>query len=135
MSDATLPAAFSDLEGWARRYAHPDFNERYARRLASTQAELEAFYRALTPRVEAIGAYLDGCSMPLPTSQARLLALALAFMDVAPAVELYHQPAVPAGFDARRARVIEHVAASAQDSNEPRMAVSERPPKGRGARS
>lgn len=107
---ATLPASFADLEHWAQRFGGATFNARYASRLRADQPTLEAFYAALAPRMEAIAAHLDGHPVDaLPPPERRLLELALAFMDVAPAVELYRQPQVPDGFDARRAELIEHV--------------------------
>ncbi len=117
MSSAALPAAYAALEPWAQRFAKPQFDARYAARVHSSQAELEAFYAALAPDIEAIAAHLDAFppdALPLP--QMRLLQLVLAFMDIAPAVELYHQPTVPLGFDARRAHMKEHVMAVGKES-------------------
>jgi hypothetical protein len=54
----TLPAEFADLEsfgGWSL----PTENERYAKRLASSMDELQAFYDAAFPRMEAGANYLD----------------------------------------------------------------------------
>lgn len=107
MSSASLPTGFTDLEVWAQRFAWARFEDRYRQRLASSQHELEAFYAALAPRAEAIASLLDTFSEPLDDAHQRLLHLVLAFMDVAPAVELYHQPDVPLGFDATRATFIE----------------------------
>ena len=53
----TLPAEFADLEpfaDWALRAER----ERYAKRLASTMDELQAFYDAAFPRLE------DGARVP-----------------------------------------------------------------------
>src|SRR5207302_9519159 len=49
---ATLPADFSDLEPFAD-WAIPTERARYAKRLASTMDELQTFYDAALPRLEA----------------------------------------------------------------------------------
>jgi len=46
-----LPAAFTELEPFAD-WALPTERERYAKRLASTMDELQAFYDAALPRLE-----------------------------------------------------------------------------------
>ena len=49
---ALLPADFADLEPYAD-WALPGEGARYAKRLASTMDELQAFYDAAFPRLEA----------------------------------------------------------------------------------
>ena len=54
----SLPAEFADLEpfsDWCLQFER----ERYAKRLASTMPELQTFYDAAFPRLEAILEYLD----------------------------------------------------------------------------
>ena len=55
---AALPNDFADLaafSGWAL----PSERERYAKRIASTMDELQTFYDALLPRLDAAMTYLD----------------------------------------------------------------------------
>ena len=53
-----LPAGFADLEAFAG-FALPTERERYAKRIESSMAELQAFYDAAVPRLEAAMTYLD----------------------------------------------------------------------------
>ena len=55
---ATLPTDFADLEPFAD-WALESEAERYAKRLGSSMDELQAFYDAAFPRLEAATAYLD----------------------------------------------------------------------------
>ena len=55
---ATLPAEFADLEPFSDWCLESE-RERYAKRLASTMDELQAFYDAAFPRLEAAMEYLD----------------------------------------------------------------------------
>jgi hypothetical protein len=57
-TSVTLPAEFADLEPFAD-WALPTEGERYAKRIASTMDELQAFYDAAFPRSEAAATYLD----------------------------------------------------------------------------
>jgi hypothetical protein len=97
-----LPVAFADLQphaGWAL----PTETERNTRRLASTQAELEAFATAMVPRLDDIAGYLSTFPLNAMPEEARaLFHLMLSVAEVAPAVESYRRSAVPFGFDSRR---------------------------------
>ena len=53
-----LPAAFADLEPYAQ-WSLPTESERFAMRLSSSMDELQAFYDAALPRLDAAVAYLD----------------------------------------------------------------------------
>ena len=53
MADALLPAEFSDLEPFVADWCLDSEPERYAKRLASTMDEIQAFYDAIFPRAEA----------------------------------------------------------------------------------
>jgi hypothetical protein len=109
MSARQLPESFGDLEQLADRWALPTENERHARRLASTMAELRSFYDAVLPRIDAILAYLNDFPLDnLPDEAQALLHLSLSLAEVAPAVELFGQPEVPDGYDSRRITVVEH---------------------------
>jgi hypothetical protein len=90
-----LPAQFADLEAFAG-WALPTERERYAKRIDSTMAELQAFYDAAFPRMEAVLAYLD--QFPLDTfadDAQRLLFLYCALVTVSFPVEVWRQPRVP----------------------------------------
>ena len=56
---ATLPPEFADLEPFAD-WCLPSEGERYAKRLASSMEEMQAFYDAAFPRLPDAMAYLDG---------------------------------------------------------------------------
>lgn len=103
-----LPAEFHDLEHWAALWALPTEAARSERRVNSEYHDLEAFYHALLPRMEAVMDYLKaftpGADMPVPARH--LLDLGCAFMEVAPAVELFREPRVPDAFEAERFEVL-----------------------------
>ena len=103
MPEPALPEQFRDLESWARVWALRTEVERHARRLASTIQELRTFYDAMMPRIDHILAYLSEFPLENLTPEGdRLLLLAFALAEIAPAVELYGQPEVPGGYDSRR---------------------------------
>jgi hypothetical protein len=90
-----LPAEFADLEPYAG-WGLPTERERYARRLASTMDELQAFYDAAFPRLEDAAAYLDRFELSaLPEDARRLLWLYAALVTVSFPVEVWRQPRVP----------------------------------------
>lgn len=103
-----LPAAFHDLEHWATLWALPTEAARNLRRVNSEYHDLEAFYHALQPRMEAVLDYLrefpSGTPLPAPTQ--RLVYLGCAFMEVAPAVELFKEPRVTDGFAPERFEIL-----------------------------
>ena len=90
-----LPSAFADLspfEDWCLETEA----ERYAKRLASTMEEMQAFYDAAFPRLEAAMAHLDGFSLSeLPEAEARLLWLCYSLVNASFPVECWRQPRVP----------------------------------------
>jgi hypothetical protein len=99
-----LPAEFADLEAFAD-WAIPTEKARYAKRLASTMDELQAFYDGAFPRLEAATAYLEQFDVDaLPDDAKRLLWLYCALVTVSFPVEVWRQPRVPdsgaASFDA-----------------------------------
>ena len=59
MATALLPPEFAALEPFAREWCLASEPERYAKRLASTMDELQAFYDALFPRAQDAIAYLE----------------------------------------------------------------------------
>ena len=92
---ALLPADFADLEPFAD-WALPTEGARYARRLASSMDELQAFYDAAFPRLDAAMAHLEQFGMDaLPDEGKRLLWLFCAVVTVSFPVEVWRQPRVP----------------------------------------
>ena len=92
---ASLPPDFADLEPFAD-WALETEAERYAKRLASTMGELQAFYDAAFPRLEAVLAHLDGFELDaLPDDARRLLWLSYSLVNVSFPVEVWRQPRVP----------------------------------------
>jgi hypothetical protein len=90
-----LPADFADLEPFAD-WALPTEAERYAKRLASSMDELQAFYDAAFPRLDAATAHLEQFGMDaLPDEGKRLLWLFAALVTVSFPVEVWRQPRVP----------------------------------------
>lgn len=103
MTDAALPAAFADLERFVGYWAKETQMERLYQRLAAKMGRIQEFYDAVTPRLAQILDYLDQFPLgALPEDAQRLYLLTLAAAQVAPAVELFKQPAVVCGFDARK---------------------------------
>lgn len=90
-----LPPDFADLEPFAD-WAIPTERARYAKRIASTMAELQAFYDAAFPRLEAATPYLEQLSMDgIAEDEKRLLWLFCSLVTVAFPVEAWRQPRVP----------------------------------------
>lgn len=91
----TLPAEFADLEPF-EDWALPTEAERYARRLACTMAQLQAFYDAAFPRLDAAADYLDQFPLEtLPEDARQLLLLFSSLVQVSFPVEVWRQPRVP----------------------------------------
>ena len=90
-----LPTEFADLEPFAD-WALETEAERYAKRLASSMDELQAFYDAAFPRLEAATAYLDALDLQaLPEDATRLLWLCYSLVNVSFPVEVWRQARVP----------------------------------------
>lgn len=90
-----FPAEFADLEPFAEWSLRTEA-ERYAARLASTMDELQAFYDAAFPRLEAILAYLDQFELKgLSEEATHLLWLTYSLVNVSFPVEVWRQPRVP----------------------------------------
>lgn len=90
-----LPEPFADLEPFAD-WCLPTEGERYAKRLSSTMDELQAFYDAAFPRLEAMLAHLDALPLDdLPEDATRLLWLCYSLVNASFPVEVWRQPRVP----------------------------------------
>lgn len=103
-----LPSGFADLERFVPDWTHDSEAARNRKRLGSTMAQLTEYYDALLARMDAIAAHLDAYPLDnLPQPERNLLRLALMFMEVAPATELFHQPDVPEGFTLERFEILQ----------------------------
>jgi hypothetical protein len=93
---STFPTEFADLEPFAD-WALQGERARYAKRVSSTMDELQAFYDAAFPRVEAALDYLDGVPYDdsMPDDARHLLWLFCALVTVSFPVEAWRQPTVP----------------------------------------
>ena len=103
MSSRLLPEPFADLEGFANDWALATESERVAKRYASSMAELQSFYDAMLPRVEAMLEHLNRFSLEgLPEPEQRLLYLTFSLAEASLPVEIFGEPQVPYGFDPAR---------------------------------
>ena len=92
---AVLPGEFADLEPFADWSLETE-SERYAKRLASTMQEMEAFYDATMPRLEAAMKYLDDLDFTaLAPDATRLLWLCYSLVNASFPVEVWRQARVP----------------------------------------
>ena len=90
-----LPSEFADLAPFAG-WALPSESARYAKRIASTMDELQSFYDAMFPRLEAAMQYLDKLPLDaLPDDAKHLLWMCCALVTVSFPVEVWRQPRVP----------------------------------------
>ncbi len=90
-----LPSDFVDLEPFSA-WCLASEADRYAKRLSSSMDELQAFYDAAFPRLEAAMAYLDGLELDaLPDDARRLLLLCYSLINVSFPVEVWRQARVP----------------------------------------
>lgn len=93
---ALLPAEFADLEPFAEAWALASEGERYAKRLASSMEEMQAFYDVVVPRSKEAMAYLDGFSLEdLTDEQINLLHMLYSMTNVSFPIEVWRQPRVP----------------------------------------
>ena len=104
----TLPAGFDDLERYVAGWSLDSELLRNRKRISSTMEEITEFYKALIARMSEITKHLDQHPVDqLPPAETRLLNLALMFMEVSPAVELFHQPTVPDAFPMERFEILQ----------------------------
>ncbi|GGV17908.1 hypothetical protein GCM10010182_43930 [Actinomadura cremea] len=90
-----LPAEFADLEPYAG-WALPTEPERYAKRLASSMDEMQAFYDAAFPRLEDAIEYIDRHPFDdLPDDARTLMHLMQGLVMVSFPVEVWKQARVP----------------------------------------
>ena len=90
-----LPAEFAALEPFSD-WVLASEPERYARRLASSMAEMQAFYDAAFPLLEPALAHLDRFGLhEMPEAERNLLHLMQSLIMVSFPVEVWKQPRVP----------------------------------------
>ncbi len=105
----TLPAQFAALEPFAD-WALPTEGERYAKRLASTMDELQAFYDAAFPVLEQNVDTLKSISLDgISDEDQNLLWLFAALITASFPVEVWRQPKVPESGAAAIDAVVEPV--------------------------
>jgi len=108
MSNYRLPEQFKDLESFVGTWALATQTERKKKRVSSTIEELRVFHDTILPRMDEIILYLNQFSLDnMPQDAKRLFDLALSFMEVASAVEIFGQPDVPEAFAADRLEIKE----------------------------
>jgi len=92
----TLPDGFTDLAPFSDWILATE-RERYTKRLASTMQQMQAFYDAAFPRLEAANTYLEGFPLAdgLPDPERNLLLLMMSLVMVSFPVEVWQQPRVP----------------------------------------
>lgn len=91
----SLPAEFSDLQQFGAWILATE-PERYAKRLASTMPEMQAFYDAAFARLEDAIAYVDRYPLDdLPDDARSLMHLMQSLVMVSFPVEVWKQPRVP----------------------------------------
>ena len=102
MTAQKLPSDFYDLEPLVS-WALATEKERTAKRLASSMEDIQAFYDTMSARIEAAMVYLNQRSLDdLSPEDELLFHMSLSLMEVANAVEMFHNPAVIDGFDVKR---------------------------------
>ena len=90
-----LPKEFADLERFAD-WAIPTERARYAKRMATSMDELQAFYDAVFPRLQESTDYLKGVELDgISEEDERLLWLFASLCTVSFPVEVWRQPRVP----------------------------------------
>jgi hypothetical protein len=92
---SVLPSEFADLEPFGD-WVLPSERDRYAKRLASTMDELQAFYDAAFPRLADSTEYLKSVSLDdISEEDQHLLWLFSSLVTVSFPVEVWRQPRVP----------------------------------------
>ena len=103
LPDGQLPKGFESLEHLVNDWALPREAERNQKRLTSTMADIQSFYDCVLELMDALVAHLSEYKLSdLPDPERKLMYLALSLMEVAPAVEIYHQPDIPDAIPAAR---------------------------------
>jgi hypothetical protein len=92
---AKLPPEFADLEQFSQ-WCLATEPQRYQKRLASSMADMQAFYDAITARAEGALAYCDKFSLDdLPEDVMNLMHLLYSMVMVSFPVECWKQARIP----------------------------------------
>jgi hypothetical protein len=111
MTDRLLPDGFGELEPYAPKWCLASETERYAQRMATSIAEMTAFYEACFSRAEEAIAFCDRFPLDaMPPDAQRLLQLILSLIMVSFPVEVWGQARMPDSGDATLERFIEPLA-------------------------
>lgn len=103
-----LPDQFSALQPWLEEWALSSQAARYARRRSSDMATLKQFYDTVLPHMDEIVGYLEQRRTDSEhTVDQALLNLALMFIEVSMAIELFHEPDEQRAMPAHRFQIIE----------------------------
>lgn len=98
MTDGRPRPSTVDLDVFLAEWGLPESHQRAVKRSTSTMAEIEAFYRAMTPRLAEIIEYLNQFPLhEIPTADRSLADAALAVCEVDYAVNKWHTPNLPTG--------------------------------------
>jgi hypothetical protein len=90
-----LPAEFAELEPYLDWDLATE-PERYAKRLASSMSEMQAFYDAAFPRLNDVIAYCDKFALDdLPEDARTLMHMMQSLINVSFPIEAWKQPKVP----------------------------------------
>jgi hypothetical protein len=90
-----LPPGFADLEQFSQ-WCLATEPQRYQKRLASSMADMQAFYDAITARAEDALAYCDKFTLDdLPEDVMNLMHLLYSMVMVSFPVECWKQPRIP----------------------------------------
>ena len=108
-AEHSLPDAFEDLEDLVEGWALAGAAALSQARLQSEMPEIDRFYQRMVGRMDAVMTYLQ--TLPkdadLADGERNLYHLASAFMEVAPAAELFRDPDVPDGYPAEKFLILE----------------------------
>jgi hypothetical protein len=96
MADSMLPPEFADLEPFAAKWCLGSERERFAERMSTSMADMQAFYDAIVPRAEDALAYCDKFPLDeLPDEVLNLMHLLYSMIMVSFPVECWGQPQTP----------------------------------------
>ncbi|WP_329360592.1 hypothetical protein OG568_03410 [Streptomyces sp. NBC_01450] len=90
-----LPSDFAELEPYSDWVLGSE-RERYAKRLASSMADMQAFYDAAFPLLDRATTHLDKFPLDdLPEPERNLMLLMFSLVMVSFPIEVWKQPRVP----------------------------------------
>ena len=103
----TLPDQFAAMQPLVNDWALGSEAARNGKRRASSMQQIQDYYDAVEPQMEAIMTYLNGFTLAeTPNVPNHVLYLALMFMELSTAVELYQTVDVPESFPAERYNIL-----------------------------